>query len=80
ILLFFLAFFILVLCGLIQYLFVINLNMIVFLDKSLSAVFLILGRPIFDGSFSGILKIALDLLNLDYFYMKPVGLIGNSGG
>ncbi|MCD0830779.1 NADPH-dependent FMN reductase, partial [Staphylococcus aureus] len=27
-----------------------------------------------------ILKNALDHLNMDYFKMKPVGLIGNSGG
>ena len=46
----------------------------------MEADFFILGTPNYHGSFSGILKNALDHLNMDYFKMKPVGLIGNSGG
>ena len=49
-------------------------------DKAMEADFFILGTPNYHGSFSGILKNALDHLNMDYFKMKPVGLIGNSGG
>ena len=49
-------------------------------SKAMEADFFILGTPNYHGSFSGILKNALDHLNLDYFKMKPVGLIGNSGG
>ena len=48
--------------------------------KAMEADFFILGTPNYHGSFSGILKNALDHLNMDYFKMKPVGLIGNSGG
>ncbi|HDF0017476.1 TPA: NAD(P)H-dependent oxidoreductase, partial [Staphylococcus aureus] len=48
--------------------------------KAMAADFLILGTPNYHGSYSGILKNALDHLNMDYFKMKPVGLIGNSGG
>ncbi len=50
-----------------------------FKEKAM-AYFLILGTPNYHGSYSGILKNALDHLNMDYFKMKPVGLIGNSGG
>ena len=46
----------------------------------MEADFLILGTPNYHGSFSGILKNALDHLNMDHFKMKPVGLICNSGG
>lgn len=49
-------------------------------SKAMEADFFILGTPNYHGSFSGILKNALDHLNMDYFKMKPVGLIGNSGG
>lgn len=49
-------------------------------EKAMEADFLILGTPNYHGSYSGILKNALDHLNMDYFKMKPVGLIGNSGG
>lgn len=40
----------------------------------------IIGSPNYHGTFSGILKNAIDILNMDYFYHKPVGLISNSGG
>ena len=40
----------------------------------------VLGTPNYHGSYSGILKNALDHLTMDDFKMKPVGLIGNSGG
>jgi len=49
-------------------------------NKAMEADFLILGTPNYHGSFSGILKNALDHLNMDHFKMKPVGLICNSGG
>lgn len=46
----------------------------------MAADFLVLGTPNYHGSYSGILKNALDHINMDYVKMKPVGLIGNSGG
>lgn len=49
-------------------------------EKAREADFLILGTPNYHGSYSGILKNALDHLTMDDFKMKPVGLIGNSGG
>src|SRR5699024_12611812 len=36
--------------------------------------------PIYHESYYSILKNALDHLTMDDFKMKPVGLIGNSGG
>ncbi|AVP35771.1 NAD(P)H-dependent oxidoreductase [Staphylococcus felis] len=44
------------------------------------ADFIILGTPNYHGSYSGILKNALDHLTMDQFKMKPVGLVNNSGG
>ncbi|QLK85359.1 NADPH-dependent FMN reductase [Staphylococcus sp. 17KM0847] len=44
------------------------------------ADFMILGTPNYHGSYSGILKNALDHLTMDDFKMKPVGLVNNSGG
>ncbi|UXV34762.1 NAD(P)H-dependent oxidoreductase [Staphylococcus sp. IVB6181] len=44
------------------------------------ADFIILGTPNYHGSYSGVLKNALDHLTMDEFKMKPVGLVGNSGG
>ncbi|MBI5975082.1 NADPH-dependent FMN reductase [Staphylococcus canis] len=44
------------------------------------ADFMILGTPNYHGSYSGILKNALDHLTMDQFKMKPVGLVNNSGG
>ncbi|WP_323703359.1 NADPH-dependent FMN reductase [Mammaliicoccus sp. Dog046] len=41
---------------------------------------IIIGTPNYHGSYSGILKNALDHLTMDQFKMKPVGLICNSGG
>lgn len=55
-------------------------NMQTLRDEAMAADFIILGTPNYHGSFSGILKNALDHLSMDYFKMKPVGLIGNSGG
>lgn len=49
-------------------------------EKAMVADFMILGTPTYHGSYSGILKNALDFLNMDHFKMKPIGLIGNSGG
>ncbi|AJC96893.1 NADPH-dependent FMN reductase [Staphylococcus hyicus] len=47
---------------------------------AMEADFFILGTPNYHGSYSGSLKNALDYLNMDYFKMKPVGLVNNSGG
>ncbi|MDK8645638.1 NADPH-dependent FMN reductase [Staphylococcus condimenti] len=49
-------------------------------SKAREADFIILGTPNYHGSYSGILKNALDHLTMDDFKMKPVGLMGNSGG
>lgn len=38
----------------------------------------VLGSPIYHGSFSGVLKNALDNLHFDAFRDKPVGLVSNS--
>lgn len=48
--------------------------------KAREADFFVLGSPNYHGSYSGILKNVLDHLTMDDFKMKPVGLIGNSGG
>jgi NAD(P)H-dependent FMN reductase len=41
---------------------------------------IILGTPEYHGSFSGVLKNALDLLGFDEFTGKMIGLVGTSGG
>jgi NAD(P)H-dependent FMN reductase len=41
---------------------------------------IILGTPEYHGSFSGVLKNALDLMGFDEFEGKMVGLVGVSGG
>jgi azobenzene reductase len=41
---------------------------------------IVLGTPNYHNSYSGLLKNALDHLNMDHFYMKPVGLFTHSGG
>lgn len=41
---------------------------------------IILGSPNYHGSYSALLKNALDILNMDNFKNKPVGIISNSGG
>ncbi|MGG0288797.1 NADPH-dependent FMN reductase [Peribacillus butanolivorans] len=40
----------------------------------------IIGTPNYHNSFSGLLKNALDILNIKHFYLKPVGLVTHSGG
>ncbi|MEJ8545801.1 NADPH-dependent FMN reductase [Brevibacillus borstelensis] len=40
----------------------------------------VLGSPNYHNSYSGVLKNALDILNMDMFRDKPVGLVGNGGG
>ncbi len=41
---------------------------------------IILGTPEYHGSFSGVLKNALDLMGFDEFEAKMIGLVGVSGG
>ncbi len=41
---------------------------------------LILGTPVYHGSFSGVLKNALDLMGFDEFEGQMLGLVGVSGG
>lgn len=41
---------------------------------------IILGTPLYHGSFSGVLKNAIDLMDFDEFEGKMVGLVGVSGG
>ena len=41
---------------------------------------IILGTPEYHGSFSGVLKYALDLMGFDQFEGKMIGLIGVAGG
>ena len=41
---------------------------------------ILLGSPEYHGSFSGVLKSALDLMGFDEFEGKVIGLIGVSGG
>ena len=41
---------------------------------------IILGTPEYHGSFSGVLKNALDLMGFEQFEGKMVGLVGVSGG
>jgi len=41
---------------------------------------IILGTPEYHGSFSGVLKNALDLMGFDEFEGKMLGLVGVSGG
>jgi NAD(P)H-dependent FMN reductase len=41
---------------------------------------ILLGTPEYHGSFSGVLKLALDLMGFDEFEGKLIGLVGVSGG
>ena len=41
---------------------------------------ILLGSPEYHGSFSGVLKSALDLMGFDEFENKVIGLVGVSGG
>lgn len=51
-----------------------------FIQLVASADGIVLGSPLYHGSFSGILKNALDNLGSDAFKNKHVGLVSNSGG
>ena len=49
-------------------------------DSVRKAQGIILATPEYHGSYSGVLKKALDLMGFDEFAMKMVGLVGVSGG
>jgi NAD(P)H-dependent FMN reductase len=51
-----------------------------FVDKVEKSQIVILGSPLYHGSYSGALKNALDNLRWDAFRNKWVGLVGNAGG
>ncbi|USG66177.1 NAD(P)H-dependent oxidoreductase [Brevibacillus ruminantium] len=40
----------------------------------------VIGSPNYHNSYSGVLKNALDILDMNMFRDKPVGLVGNGGG
>ena len=50
-----------------------------FVDKIEESQIIILGSPLYHGSYSGVLKNALDNLRWDAFTSKWVGLVGNAG-
>lgn len=50
-----------------------------FVDEIKQSDIIILGSPLYHGSFSGVLKNALDNLSYDALREKWVGLVGNSG-
>ncbi|MET3698415.1 NAD(P)H-dependent FMN reductase [Bacillus oleivorans] len=51
-----------------------------FVQLTIEADSFVLGSPNYHNSYSGILKNALDILNMDNFNGKPVGLVANGGG
>jgi NAD(P)H-dependent FMN reductase len=57
-----------------------NLQVRKFIALVNSADGIVLGTPLYHGSFSGILKNALDNLGSDAFKNKHVGLVSNAGG
>lgn len=55
-------------------------NVVEFIEKIEESDALILGSPLYHGSYSGLLKNALDHLSWDAFRGKRVGVVSNSGG
>lgn len=53
-------------------------NVQAFIREVTSADGFVLGSPLYQGSFSGVLKNALDQLHYDAFRNKPVALVSNS--
>lgn len=57
-----------------------NDNVKLFNQEVMDAGGIILGSPLYHGSYSGVLKNALDNLPLDAFRNKPIGLVSNGSG
>lgn len=55
-------------------------NVKFFNQDVMSADGIILGSPLYHGSYSGVLKNALDNLPFDAFRNKPIGLVSNGSG
>ena len=56
-----------------------NENVKMFVKEVISSDGFVLGSPLYHGSYSGVLKNALDNLHYDAFRNKPVALVSNSG-
>ena len=57
-----------------------NHEALCFLEELNTADMVVLGTPLYHGSYSGLLKNALDYLMKDQLFEKPVGLVVNGGG
>ncbi len=51
-----------------------------FVQLATEADSLVIGSPNYHNSYSGIIKNALDILNMDILNGKPIGLVANGGG
>lgn len=56
-----------------------NQDVLKFLDEVEKSQIVVLGTPLYHGSYSGVLKNALDNLRWDAFRSKWIGLVGNAG-
>ncbi len=51
-----------------------------FVKLATDADSLVIGSPNYHNSYSGVLKNALDILNMDILMNKPIGIVANGGG